>query len=434
VPACLVPAPTRLLVLMALAACGDANPSNMAADDGGGSTSTTTAIVTGSDEASGDTVAASSGIATLASDEGTSSQGSESGGSHVGDDCDDLPPGRVGVWEDITPPELAQPDNMEAATIAIDPIDCSVYATAGNKTNGGDGGTGVFKSSDAGATWSKISTGENGAKLETGVIWSLRIDPEQPQRMYLASGYGNDPTIYRSVDGGVDWEMLNADPEDAVNDFAQAIGMDRADPMHLVITWHDTCVAPHTPLCLSETRDGGDSWTIVDGPPELPGWAEGASITIVAADSLLLAADSGAWFSSDDGGSWAKVIEGVHYGSYGGGAHFGPDGAAYLGMANQGVFVSRADGDELLGASWSLIPGSPQAAVLVDDGTRLYATYLHDTGGQPFYSAPLDDLSTWTNMPSPSIGRGSVMLAYDPTRKLIYSANLAAGLWRLRTQ
>jgi hypothetical protein len=343
-------------------------------------------------------------------------------------------PSAIGVWEEISPPEFKNPSNMESASLVVNPVDLSVYAAAGNKTNGGDGGTGVFKSTDCGATWAKVSTGENGAKLETGVIWSMRIDFDEPERMYLASGYGNDPTIYRSLNGGVDWQPLAPDPEEVVNDFVQAIGMNPNDSKHVAITFHDNCAAPYTPMCLSQTKDGGDTWTLFNGPSALPGWAEGASISVLGDDSYLLAADTGGWFTDDAGESWTKVIEGVHYGVYGGGVHFGSDGAAYLGMANQGVFRSVASGGAALGAEWSLIPGSPQAALVIDDGTRIYASYLHDLGGQPFWSAPLGDQTTWTNMPSATIGRGSGMWGYAPTHHLIYSANLGAGVWRLATE
>lgn len=421
----------------AMLACAPADGSGDGAGSGQGSGSsddgTTSLGGTSTSGVEPTTASASSLDGSSTAPVGESSGGGDDG-PQPGMDCHGLAPGQLGTWEEITPPEFATPDNMEAATIAVNPLDCSVYATAGNKTNGGDGGTGVFKSSDAGATWAKVSTGQNGAKLETGVIWSLRIDPVDPARMYIASGYGEDPTIYRSLDGGVDWEMLDADPEDTVSDFAQAIGMDRDDPRHLVITWHDNCSAPHPPNCLSRTKDGGDTWTILDGPAQLGGWAEGASITVFGPDSYLLAADSGGWFTDDAGASWTRVIDGVHYGSYGGGAHFGPDGAAYIGMANQGVFVSRDDGGTALGASWTLMPGSPQAALVIDDGTQLYATYMHDFGGQPYWSTPLDDRTTWTNMPSPSIGRGAIMVAYDAAQHLVYSANGAFGLWRLRTQ
>lgn len=426
------------LVGPATSACGSAGDDEGSADSGsegdtasvGGTSSAGDAPTTTAPGTSNSTVGSTDGSSTAAADE--SSGGDD--GPQPGMDCDGLAPGKVGVWEEITPPEFATPDNMEAAAIAVNPIDCSVYAAAGNETNGGDGGTGIFKSTDAGASWSKISTGENGAKLETGVIWAMRIDPVEPERMYVASGYGADPTIYRSIDGGVDWEMLDADPDDTVSDFAQAIGMDRDDPRHIIITWHETCSAPHTPNCLSRTKDGGDTWTILDGPPSFGGWVEGASITIFGPDSYLLAADAGGWFTDDAGATWDHVIDGVHYGVYAGGAHFAPDGAAYIGMANQGVFVSRGDRGAPLGSSWTLIPGSPQAALLIDDGVTLYATYLHDFGGQPYWSAPIDDPTTWTNMPSPSIGRGAVAIDYDAAQHLVYSANGVFGLWRLRTE
>lgn len=430
------PAPVLRTCLGAatLLGCG-ASPSTASQDS---SSDDTTAVASSSagDDGADTTTATPTTASTTADTSTTGSTDDSSGddGPQPGTDCDASSPGRVGQWEEITPPEFATPDNMEAATIAVNPIDCSVFATAGNKTNGGDGGTGVFKSSDAGATWSKISTGENGSKLETGVIWALRIDPVEPDRMYLASGYGNDPTIYRSLDGGVNWTMLDADPDDTVNDFAQAIGMDRDDPRHLVITWHDNCSAPHTPNCLSRTKDGGDTWEIIDGPAEFGGWVEGASISIFGPDSYLLAADSGGWFTADAGASWAHVVDGVHYGVYGGGVHFAPDGAAYLGMTNSGVFVSHGDRGAPLGSTWTLLPGSPQAALVIDDGTSLYATYLHDFGGQPFWRAPLGDAESWTQMASPVIGRGAVAIDYDATKHLIYSANGVFGMWRLRTQ
>jgi photosystem II stability/assembly factor-like uncharacterized protein len=34
--------------------------------------------------------------------------------------------------------------------------------------------------------------------------------------MYMNNGYGNEPTIYKSTNGGVDWTALNPDPEHLV--------------------------------------------------------------------------------------------------------------------------------------------------------------------------------------------------------------------------
>ena len=68
-------------------------------------------------------------------------------------------------------------------------------------------GWGMFKSTDAGATWTR-------AGLEqTGRISRIVIDPRDPERVYVAAlghAYGPQPErgIFRTVDGGKTWEKV----------------------------------------------------------------------------------------------------------------------------------------------------------------------------------------------------------------------------------
>ena len=48
--------------------------------------------------------------------------------------CDDLP--APGAWHNISPAALSMPANMETLAVVVNPIDQTVYAAAGNKTNG----------------------------------------------------------------------------------------------------------------------------------------------------------------------------------------------------------------------------------------------------------------------------------------------------------
>jgi hypothetical protein len=108
---------------------------------------------------------------------GATSAGSSSGGGGaagagagtVVEPCPNLP--APGSWENISPPAFSSPANMETLSVVVDPSDQSVYAAAGNKTNGGNGGTGVYRSKDCGATFELVSTGMNGDKLATGDPW-----------------------------------------------------------------------------------------------------------------------------------------------------------------------------------------------------------------------------------------------------------------------
>ncbi len=363
----------------------------------------------------------------------------------------DLSTSDVGVWKDISPPEFHTPANMETWSVAVNPHDATVFAAAGNITNGCGGSgqpacvaTGVFKSSDCGGSWTLVSTGRSSSNLKTGDPWALRIDPDNPQNMYINNGYGQNPTIYRSQNGGVDWDPMVPDVANVLSlhvNFVQAIAMDPSNPKHVVITFHDSCTSMFNGNCLSETTNGGDSWREFSGPSDLTGWAEASSITIFGATSYLLTTPAGAgggYYTHDGGASWQKVINGPAYGSYGGGAHIASDGNAYVAIANTGVFYSKAGGASPLGATWTLIPGSPQGSVVADDGTNLYVTWGFNNAPKPYFVAPLAGLTSptppaFTNMSTTGVG-GANMLEYDSAHHILYAAGIGSGLWRLVTR
>src|SRR5271154_2067172 len=69
----------------------------------------------------------------------------------------------VGTWHDVSPAAFYMPANLETLAVAVNPKDGTVFAAAGNVTNGSSCpagvqcpsiGTGIYKSSDCGATWS----------------------------------------------------------------------------------------------------------------------------------------------------------------------------------------------------------------------------------------------------------------------------------------
>jgi hypothetical protein len=363
---------------------------------------------------------------------GGSSAGSENGGTGgwmptVITDCDELP--EPGSWEDISPQAFKDPSNMETWAVVLGIQDQRIYAAAGNKTNGGNEGTGALMSTDCGATWTEQTTGTNSDKLLTGDPWAMLIDYGDPETVYMNNGYGADPTLYKSTNAGVDWTQLSPHPTWGVQSHVQAMGMNPYDPEHIAVTFHDTCSTPYHGLCLSYSKDGGDTWHIFDGPEPLNGWQEAATISVLGSSHYLYAAN-GAWYTSDTGSSWTKVADKTFYASYAGSTALIGD-ALYLGG---GGILLKSTSDPL-GSVFTEVAGSQNVTTMISDGTKLYGGNAWNYGGNPMYSASLDNLGTWTqNTTSPAMGRGPYQMAYDPVHHLIYSASIGSGLWRMVTE
>ncbi len=392
-------------------------------------------------------------------------------------DCGSLS-GVAGTWQNVSPQAFIDPPNMETLAVVVNPEDGTVYAAAGNVTNGGacpDGGqcpsqgTGVLASSDCGATWTRVSSdamGSDSARLLTGDPWAMLIDPVDPQTMYIDNGYGDGPTLYRSSNGGVDWTALNPDPEHVVASglpFVQAIAMDPYDHQHLAVTFHDNCASPYTPWCFSQSTDGGATWHEFNGPTSVPGftitgWMEAASISILGPTSYIALSPGGVYFTSNAGAAWTLVLAEIDNTSYAGSTHILPDGTLVIGNSAGPLYTSApAPGHDPpfalyqapslpvpqprlpfttgLSPAVMSLANAPQGTQIVDDGVDVYAS----TGqSPPFWKAPLSATTSWTQMPDTickgGVCRGSNQMAYDAVHHVIYSANWGAGLWRFATR
>jgi hypothetical protein len=371
---------------------------------------------------------------------GRAGNGGTAGGSGGSGGMQQPPPPKVnacdglaadGKFEEITPPEVkaAIGTGAEAGTfaIAVDPVNQgTVYAgTLYHK---------LWKSTDCGATWKAIATGTNGMDVNRGMNWTLFLDPIDPEVVYTNSGYGSNG-LFKSTDGGVNWTdiwSLASQPELGKSfqyNFANVIAIDPADHFHILLTFHEPCLAPHPATCIVESKNGGTSWRIIDGEPSWNG-NEGQVIFFLNDSKTWLwgSQSSGFWRSGDGGESW-EAISGMTT------SHL--QSSQLVRTKNGTFFVAGADGiwrsPDGATSTWKLVPDTgPIAGGLVTDGTNMYMStcYFGNFCNPRYLKSPESDGQKWTQIPSPTMTQGGTM-GYDAGHHLLYSSNLAAGMWRV---
>ena len=339
-----------------------------------------------------------------------------------------------GIFEEITPPDVRASTSVSANVggsfaIAVDPASPgTVYVGTRNSK--------LWKSTNCGATWTPIATGKNGADINRGMNWTLAIDPKDPNVVYTNSGYGSNG-LYKSPNGGVDWYAIwppRRRPELAkavTYNFANVVALDPANHLHILLTFHASCLPPHPASCIAETLDGGSTWRLIDGRPEWKG-SEGQLIYFLENSHTWLwgSESNGFWRSSDSGAIW-QVIPGMTASHLQGSQLYRrKDGTFFLATPN-GIWRSP-DGQA---SNWKPVPNTgPFVGGLVSSGTTMYAStcYFPSVCKKAQYlSSPDDNGNSWTLMPSPDeISMGGTM-GYDKGHHLLYSSNMLGGVWRV---
>ncbi len=295
---------------------------------------------------------------------------------------------------------------------------------------------GIFKSQDCGSTWVKINTGRNGSQLDSGRIWAAVIDPVQPDTLYALTGYGA-AGLWKSTNGGVDWDNMLPDKSEiatTAGGFTERVVMDPTDHLHLLINFHLNCTGSHTPVCFGESKDGGQTWNILDFPASLSsGWGEGSGLMILT-PKVWLYQQYQLFYTADAGANWKTVTpDGGLGAAFPGDSRITktPDGSYYLG-AQGGVLQSKD-----VGATWSLIPQSGGSLCpVIGDGERLFAASGNNP--QTIYAASYADPLTWSKIDAPGLPtnppENMYVFAYDEVHHLLYGTCQSAGVFRVVTR
>lgn len=162
------------------------------------------------------------------------------------------------------------------------------YRTPWSMSSGGVH-SGLYKSTDAGATWTNLSTTSRGfPRGITGKI-GIAVSPAKPSRIWAQVEHDSGG-LYRSDDGGQTWEFLNgdrrmrqrawyyshvyADPKDTNVVYSLNVGFHksldggRTFPQTISVPHgdnHDLWIAPDNPLRMINANDGGANVSINGG-------------------------------------------------------------------------------------------------------------------------------------------------------------------------
>ncbi|MCH7489433.1 MAG: glycosyl hydrolase [Gemmatimonadetes bacterium] len=217
-------------------------------------------------------------------------------------------------WSNIT--DGADFGTSSVGAIAVAESDLNVvyvgmgeHSARGVMTSHGDG---VYRSTDAGKTWSHLGL------EKTRAISRIRIHPNDPDLVYVAAQgapYGANPErgIYRSRDGGTTWEQVLYIDE---NSGASDLSMDVTNPRilyaafwdHRRYPWEVRSGGPGSGI--HKSTDGGDTWTKLDGFPDLMG-KTAVDVSPANPDrvwALIEADPGGGLFRSDDAGATWTVV------------------------------------------------------------------------------------------------------------------------------
>ncbi|MDX1459874.1 MAG: hypothetical protein R3348_02345 [Xanthomonadales bacterium] len=175
-------------------------------------------------------------------------------------------------------------------------------------------GDGVYKSLDGGKSW------QNMGLRDSGHISMIRFHPSEPDVVFVAAqgplwNSGGDRGLYKTTDGGANWErILHVDEDTGVNEFV----MDPSDPDTIVASTYQrrrhvwTLINGGPGSGIHKTTDGGQTWRKLEGG--LPKGDLGR-IGLAAAPSdpdliyAIIEADEegqGFYRSTDFGESWEK--------------------------------------------------------------------------------------------------------------------------------
>ena len=153
---------------------------------------------------------------------------------------------------------------------------------------------GVYRSEDLGESWAKLDSPMNGI-----AIWALEIDPVDPDIVFA----GTRPSgLYRTKDAGQTWRKLEVE----LAETCPAVTIPRVTALLVDPAAHNNVWAGIEVDGVRRSRDGGDTWEVVNGGLTDPD-IHNLAITVGPPKTLLTICPREVFASTDDGATWTPV-------------------------------------------------------------------------------------------------------------------------------
>lgn len=275
--------------------------------------------------------------------------------------------GSGGVWKTVNAGTTWEPifeseSSYSIGCVTIDPNQPNtVWVGTGENVSGRHVGygDGVYKSLDAGASWTRM-----GLK-ESERIGMIRIDPRDSRIVYVAAqgplwSGGGERGLYKTIDGGESWEkILGGGEYTGVNE----VHLDPKNPDVLyAVTWQRfrnvaSLMDGGPETGIHKSTDGGETWReLTKGLPEGNMGKTGLAISpikpqVIYATIELKQRTGGVWRSEDGGETWEKQSD---YVSGGTGPHYyqeifaSPHKFDFLYHMDASLYISEDGGKEFI--------------------------------------------------------------------------------------
>jgi hypothetical protein len=332
-----------------------------------------------------------------------------------------------GVWKKISPPApFGVVPNTFTQGLALDPCNAGVMYVGVDGFDVKASMGGLYKTTDAGATWARIGT----PNLDEPV--RVRVDPRNPQHLYVGDGVrGGTLGFWVSNDGGATWTMPPAFKALSAMGFVSDVydvAPDPADFAHVLVTSHSPWGGSNSKWNnnsgVLESKDGGATW-IVHDPFAGAGYGNNIWFLGDGRTWLLGTQGHGFWRTADAGATWTKVTDNSM--QHGGGSLYRTkSGVLYAGGTPH--MMRSADN----GLSWTMIGPYSGINAVWGDGSRLYSGVLFQNAA--WLTAPEEAGTPWTNYDggTQKFTSGPFEMAFDAANGILYSASWGEGVLALK--